>query len=142
MANFKWRDDLKLSIDQFDTQHQQLLQMMDRLQTLAQTKAPKPQVTLALTQLFTATKTHFQGEETYMASIKFPRAEEHGMIHKNLLTKLEGFAKGYAAGTQELGAPFFAFLEFWIASHIRGVDRLYADHAATQKSAPAFRRAV
>jgi len=129
VANFRWNKDLELAIPAIDGEHRELLAAMDRLQALVQAGAPPLQVRTALLQLVRLTRAHFVSEEAYMAARRFPRAAEHRMIHQGLLARLDAFVAGHSAGNQELGVPFFAFLEFWIASHIRGVDRLYAEHA-------------
>lgn len=143
MANFRWNKDLELAIPAIDGEHRELLAAMERLQSLVQAGAPPMPVRTALLQLVRLTRAHFASEEAFMAARRFPRAAEHAQIHQGLLARLDGFVAGHAAGTQALGVPFFAFLEFWIASHIRGVDRLYAEHtpAPSPPAASAPRRA-
>lgn len=135
LRDFAW-DPVKLALDvaAMDTEHQRLIDLMNRLQELYTSGAPAAEQGKAFAALADYTVRHFKDEEAYMASIGYPALALHQGVHRRLLENINAHAVEFRTNrrfTDEL----FAFLHMWLRSHICGVDRKYADHAHSRRVA-------
>jgi len=130
-AFFKWDSGrLGLGVEAMDAEHQKLIQLMNQLYSLAESKAPRGRVEMVLDQLASYTVKHFEAEERYMKSIGFPELITHQQIHKSLLEKFTAHAKAFKESKDPApSSEFFTFLKIWLQAHIAGVDRKYAQHS-------------
>lgn len=118
-----------LAIAEMDHQHQRLIDVMNRLASRDASGAPKPELQRLLDQLVSVTEQHFRDEEAYMAAKRYPKLDTHRRIHSELVAQLQGHVAAFAAGTvARLNPRFLEFLKFWLAAHIRGIDKQYAEH--------------
>jgi hemerythrin len=118
-----------LAIAEMDHQHQMLIDVMNRLASRDSGGAPKHELQRLLDQLGSVTVQHFRDEEAYMATNRYPKLDTHRRIHSELVAQLQGHIAAFAAGTSpRLDPKFLEFLKFWLAAHIRGIDKQYADH--------------
>lgn len=115
-----------LEIAEMDNQHQVLIAMMNELAERGAANAPKAEMSALLKQLGNYTIQHFKAEEAYMARIGYPQLETHKVIHRELLNNLRNHVASFDAGTGKLATELLGFLEFWLAAHIKGIDRQYA----------------
>lgn len=136
MAMFDWDPAYDIGITSMNREHQVLLQLMAKLQSACDANAPKAVVLTAVDALAAYTVTHFRDEEALMERIGFADRKLHGIIHKQLLEKLDEHKRAFAASRDSVLAPaFFQFLKGWLKSHILGVDTKYATIARQQKVA-------
>lgn len=126
MGFLQWDDSLKLGVDQMDHQHENLINLMNTL--FDQNKAGESFDVLkgTLDRLAAATKEHFDEEEKYQLKIGYEKYGIHKKIHEDLLKK---FTEHYEKFIEERAVTdgLFSFLSLWLRSHIRGVDKGYAD---------------
>jgi hemerythrin-like metal-binding protein len=115
-----------LDIAEMDAQHQVLISMMNELAERAAANAPKSEVLALLKQLGNYTIQHFREEEAYMERIGYPQLETHKVIHRELLSNLRQHVAAFDAGSGKVAGDLLGFLKFWLAAHIRGIDRQYA----------------
>lgn len=126
---FKWDENtLGLKVKQMDDEHQVLIRLMNELHDGYAAKKSFPELKNKLIALSDFTIKHFSDEEKYMESIKFPGLATHKLIHKDLLDSLKKYGDEFIK-TQVLSEEFFRFLTVWLTSHIKGIDRKYANHA-------------
>ncbi len=127
---FEWNQaTYGLNVPEMDREHEHLIGLMNRLHELHAQHAPAAKLAPAVDALVNFTVKHFADEEAYMASIRCPDLQTHAGVHKNLLKKVTEHVQTF----RESGAlteEFFAFLSFWLKSHIRGVDVRYAKKSA------------
>ena len=125
---FKW-DAQKYSIQvpAMDGEHQILIGHMNQVHSLHQAKARREATAKALNDLISYTKQHFADEEAYLEKIEFPDRRVHAVIHKQLLGRVDEFAREFAQ-TGVLTEEFFVFLKTWLKAHICGIDTKYAEH--------------
>ncbi len=129
MAFFQWNQNLVLGVQKMDTEHQELVSLMNRLFDANEKKLPKPEIIAAFKALADFTVKHFADEEAYMASVNFPDIEKHKLIHKDLLTKVSAHLDGFKNGGGQVDESVFDFLNLWLKAHIMGLDMKYAHHA-------------
>jgi hemerythrin-like metal-binding protein len=121
-----------LGVHDMDDEHQQLIDLMNKLHALYAAHAPASEQGQALTALLNFTGKHFKDEEAYMEKIKFPGLRVHQGVHRQLLERMNGFAQNFK--TQgKLGDDLFVFLRMWLSAHICGIDMKYSMHATEHK---------
>lgn len=131
MSEFlKWDpSQLATEIAAMDSEHQHLIDLMNKMHQLAEQGAEKAAIVNALDELAAYTVKHFRDEEAYMDSIGWEKADRHRMIHQDLLTKLQKHADDIKSGDGSVSEDFFMFLKLWLTAHIKGIDMQYAAYA-------------
>jgi hemerythrin-like metal-binding protein len=136
MGMFDWDPAYDIGVASMNREHQVLLQLMAKLQSVCDAGATKTAVVAAVDALAAFTVTHFRDEEALMERIGFADRKLHGIIHKQLLDKLDEHKRAFVASRESVLPPaFFHFLRSWLKSHIIGIDTKYATVARQQKSA-------
>lgn len=134
MGFMDWSSNLDIGVASMNSEHQQLLAIMNRLYDLNQAKASKSELQSTLKELAEYTVKHFGDEEAYFDSIGYPDAEKHKYIHKDLLAKF-GTHKDNFEKTGSLDQAFFNFLKMWLSAHIQGIDSKYGAFAKDNRKA-------
>jgi hemerythrin-like metal-binding protein len=115
-----------------DRQHHLLIDAMNRLAARDASGAPKQETLRLLDQLTNVTLQHFHDEEAYMAEKAYPKLDTHKRIHAELVTQLQSHIAAFRAGaSSRLNPKMLEFLKFWLAAHICGIDKQYAEHTRT-----------
>lgn len=135
MAGLQWDVRFDLGVEDMNQEHRDLIEKMNKVESLAERRAGKATVGFAIQDLARTTVEHFQSEEAYMASIAFPGLETHKVVHQTLLEKFGRHVEAFEQGDGALPDGFIGFLQFWLRAHICGVDKKYADHARAQHAA-------
>lgn len=130
MAFMDWTASLDLGVPAMDAEHKGLVAAMNRIYELGEQGANKATLDQAIQKLAELTTKHFADEEKHMASVGYPDLKTHAVIHKNMLEKFTALYNDFKAGAGKVDRAFYDFLKFWLKSHIMGIDRKYADHAA------------
>lgn len=131
---FQW-DPSKLSIhvDKMDQEHIKLINLMNKLATRYEEKAPFTELVSIAKELQNWTITHFDHEEKFFDTLPYSHANVHKKIHKDLLAKLDEHIKNFEKN-KTLSDEFFRFLKVWLTAHIAGIDMKYGE-IANKKSA-------
>jgi hemerythrin-like metal-binding protein len=126
---FQW-DPSKLSIhvDKMDQEHIKLINLMNKLSTRYEEKAPFTELVSIAKELQNWTITHFDHEEKFFDTLPYAHANVHKKIHKDLLAKLDEHVKNFEK-TKTLTDEFFRFLKVWLTAHIAGIDMKYGEIA-------------
>lgn len=125
MALMQWDDTLDVGVDEMNREHQQLLDLMNKLHDAHNDGRPGREILSILDRLGQATVKHFQDEEAYMERTNYPKFSQHQLIHKDLLTKFGDHSKTIHAANGNIESDFFLFLKLWLAAHIKGIDMQY-----------------
>lgn len=130
MAYFDWTKELELGVPAMDAEHRQLVDKMNKVFDLDQQQAGKVRVGAAMQDLGAFVKKHFADEEAHMQQIAFPDLKRHQAIHADLLKRFGEHVASFDSGDGRVAPAVFRFLVSWLASHIKGIDRKYAEHQA------------
>lgn len=127
MANFFQWDQAKYSIDvpAMDKEHQQLINIMNKLYEKHTAKANKAELSAVIKELGAFVVKHFKDEEEYFMKLPdYGKKDIHKKIHADLVSKFTTHAQNFEKeGT--LKEEFFTFLKVWLTAHIAGVDMNY-----------------
>ena len=126
MSFFQWTEDLDIHVPEMNSEHQELIRLMNHIQELNDQKASKESITSAAHALAAYTERHFENEEAYMKRIGYPGLSDHKKIHGILLDQVKQHIDEFVASTEpEMNEAFFGFLQSWLKVHIKGVDADY-----------------
>jgi len=128
MGLFVWNDSYSVGVAQLDTQHKKLISMLNDLQQAMQKGEGKNVMAGIIEQLINYSVTHFEHEEKYMVSTKYPDYAAHKAIHNDFASKVLEFQKKFKDGSLTLSVSVMNFLTDWLRDHIKGIDRKYTAH--------------
>lgn len=117
---FFWDEKLSVGDAEIDSQHKNLIAMVNRLSDEQDSNEIKQMVL----EMFKYTRAHFKKEEDLFIKISFPTYKRHTEIHNNLITKL-GEINQESLETREGKENFKQFLYDWLINHIMNEDMEY-----------------
>ncbi len=125
MPLFKWSNDLSVGIEEFDSHHKRLIQLINELND-AMTAGNDATVTgEVLTELTNYTMYHFFAEEDALQKYGYPDYQQHRKEHLALTEKTLGFVQEWHRGETGLSREVLAFLKEWLRHHILETDKNY-----------------
>jgi len=126
MAIFTWTPEYSVNVPEFDTQHQRLFHLINRLADAMQQGRGKEAIGPVVNELAAYTKTHFTAEEAWMQRQQYPSLPSHKLLHAEFIRKVEQFSTKIASGDPAVSVEALTFLKDWLANHIKGNDKKYA----------------
>lgn len=123
---FQWSAAYDLEVGAMNDEHKQLVAIMNRLIKESEAKASRHVLGRHLRDLLAYTAMHFEHEEAYMESIRYPKLNTHRGVHRQLLQQLEAHARDFEAGDGRMSEAFFDFLKRWLIAHIKHIDGQYS----------------
>jgi hemerythrin-like metal-binding protein len=126
MPFLNWSENLSVKIPSIDTQHKELLRMLNELFDAMQQGQGKVVMGKVLDGLIGYTATHFATEEKLFDRHDYPDSEAHKQQHKKLVEKVNAFHEAFQAGNTKVSAELMQFLKEWLMNHILGADKLYS----------------
>ena len=123
---FKWSPDFSVNIKTIDSQHQELINLVNGI-FLAATALEKVNVIASMLEaLKSYTQTHFDLEERLMQQAHYPDFEAHKLEHKKLLEQLDQVCKKHLLEEKPVYFETLRFLKTWLKDHFTGLDSKYS----------------
>ena len=72
-----WRDEYSVNVAEIDTQHQKLLELVNKLHSAVETRIDKIDLEGLMVELVEFTAIHFSTEEQLMNKYEYPELEKH-----------------------------------------------------------------
>jgi hemerythrin len=124
---FKWSPDYSVNIKTIDNQHQELVNILNRLFVAVSMREGNKIVGGILEALKSYTKTHFALEERLMQQANYADLEAHKEEHKKLIEQLDQLCKKHLLEEKQIYFEMLRFLKTWLKEHIKGVDTKYSE---------------
>jgi hemerythrin len=124
---FKWSPDYSVNIKTIDNQHQELINILNRLFTAVSLREGSKVIASILSALTSYTRTHFALEERLMQQAAYGDIEAHMLEHKMLIEQLEQLCKRHEQEEKPIYFEILRFLKHWLKEHIKGVDTKYSE---------------
>lgn len=125
MEILKWRDSYKTGIEQMDTQHQQLITLINELYLAIRVKESSESLDNILKNLFEYADQHLKDEETLLEEHNYPELAEqktsHISYHESIKQLQETAETDKVAATLQM----YTFLRKWWINHIVIEDKKY-----------------
>lgn len=129
MPLIEWNDDLSIGIPTVDADHQKLFGLVNYLYDSMLAGKGHKVIDEFLGALIIYVKQHFDLEESFFSSSKFPHVAEHRAEHDDLLKQLVDLQEKCKSGTASVQMlEMIGFLNKWLVDHIRVSDKKYASH--------------
>ncbi|MEW6413448.1 MAG: bacteriohemerythrin [Candidatus Zixiibacteriota bacterium] len=132
MPMFAWHDSLSVGVDEIDTQHKNLLAMINRLQESISRGTGRSEIGGVLTELVRHMSEHFAAEEKLMLSAGFPYYSDHRarhyVFHKTIVNLLKGLRRDQNMSAFQL----LALLRDWWQTHILEEDKKLGDYLSAR----------
>ena len=125
MALMEWSDKFSVGINSIDTQHKQLIALINRLFDALSTGKGDKALAPILTELIVYTKTHFAYEERLFTQHGYPELHQHKAEHDKLAAQVLDIQKQMQEGKVGLSVSTMSFLKEWLSNHIVGTDKKY-----------------
>lgn len=129
---FKWSSAYSVNIKTIDDQHQELVNILNRLFIAVSKREGDKAIAGILDALMTYTQTHFALEERLMRQAKYKDFEAHMEEHRKLIGQLDQLCKKHLLEEKAIYFEMLNFLKTWLKEHIQGVDTKYS--AALQQA--------
>lgn len=132
MTYVSWDDKLATGIEDIDTDHKTLFDLVDQFHDAYAAGHGSEELEAVFATLMDYTDHHFRREEEFMKSAGFPGLEEHRKTHEELKAEVlalhQRYLKGELQGQEkDLCLEILAFLSNWLHFHIAEEDMEYRD---------------
>jgi hemerythrin len=115
---------------ELDVEHQLQVQLVEAVKAAMTAHRDRATVAGLLQQLQDTSNVHFMSEELMMRLHSWQRYEQHVEEHRRLLEDLATLRRDFEAGLAVEMVVALDQLQSWLANHIRGMDRAFAQYVA------------
>lgn len=125
MDRIGWDPALEIGDETVDSQHRQLVEMLDHLIAAESQADARTAIPETLESLSAYVSTHFAAEKDIMLACGFPQVgiDAHLEEHRKLTERTRDFVLEYRRGEVESVVPLAEFLHAWLVDHVDRVDR-------------------
>lgn len=124
----QWKDEYAVGVESIDEQHKQLFVIGNKIYDLLENYLlddKYDKIVVIINELKGYTKYHFQSEEEYMMSIRYPKLLSHKVEHDDFIAKIEETDLNEIDNNQEkFIRDLLLFVFNWISEHILQNDKL------------------
>jgi hemerythrin len=123
-----WSNSYSMGIKIIDDQHKGLLDFVNDLfnHSTGDEAEERAYFKEVIQQAVQYIKEHFQTEEKFMISTKYPGYADHKKAHDEFTLTVIKSVKDFESGKRLVLEKFAYFLKDWVLSHIGVMDRQYA----------------
>ena len=122
--------ELGTGVAEVDLEHDRLVRLVEAIRDALEARRDRAEASALLRQLEEATRDHFGSEEVLMRRHAWDRYQAHLEAHQRLLGELATLRRDLETGPAVERVVALDQLQAWLAGHIRGLDRSFAEHLA------------
>ncbi|MCL6459982.1 MAG: bacteriohemerythrin [Gorillibacterium sp.] len=125
-----WREDLNIGVPAVDTQHQELVRILNDFLAACTQQKGKDKIVETLEFLVSYTITHFHDEEQIMIRTKFPDYEAHKLEHERFVQDISTIKRQ----VEDQGVSVLTTIKInrtlvdWLINHIQKNDQLLGSY--------------
>lgn len=121
----EWKDSYSVGIEELDSQHRKLLELINQIGALAEKDLSKESCFAMLNAMIKYAQEHFYTEERYLEENAYPNYTQQKEAHESFVEDTFSMAQDLAGeGLLTLGG-ISIYLEDWYKDHILGFDQDY-----------------
>lgn len=128
MGIIKWQDIYEVHIEEIDSQHRKLVDLVNTMAEAMRTGKGKTVVGKVLKELVEYTAYHFETEEKYFLQHAYPEYEAHKQMHRDLTKRAMDMKKTFDQGKPLVTTQVMLFLTEWLNKHIVEEDRKFGNY--------------
>jgi hemerythrin len=127
MQFFQWHEDLQIGVPRLDTQHRELIDLLNRLRTAVQAKQPLAELQALATELTLHVRLHFSDEEMIMEGAQYPELPQHRACHGEFTEGILELQKHLVFHHASYFLQIMNFELEWIAKHLEEEDGKFGE---------------
>jgi len=120
-----WSDAFSIGNDQIDKDHQQIIDILNKLIELNQKKINQKKFAEILWMMMEYSIHHFKKEEDYMQKLNYPKFKEHKNLHMLYINEVSVYSNEFSNSNPPVINEIIGFLENWWLNHIQNTDTEY-----------------
>jgi hemerythrin-like metal-binding protein len=128
MSLLRWKDEYLTHVEEIDTQHQRLIDLINGIYDLMRSGRGDEAIAEAMGEVVDFTRFHFATEEKHMVETEYAGKDAHFSEHERLLDQIIELRRSVQDGRTVLSMNEMYFLKDWLLSHFQGPDRGLAHH--------------
>jgi hemerythrin-like metal-binding protein len=133
MPLIDWNEDYTVGVEFQDSDHQQLVQIINDLFTAMQEGNPDEIMDSLFLKLEDYAQYHFKREEDAMIESGYPDYEQHRQLHREIIKKLEGLKREIRKTPLRTSLQLLGYLRHWLLDHILVTDRALAEYLIARR---------
>jgi hemerythrin len=130
MPILEWTDKFNLGIEQFDTNHRHMVQLLNKAHDDYLKEPSVERLAATLNEFFEVAGQHFDAEEKYMEDTDYVGYAEHLVMHRSFTAQIEVMQKDLKAVWKNLPLEMLTFLKNWLTYDILNADADYVRSSA------------
>jgi hemerythrin len=119
MSLIDWREEFSVGVVEVDYEHQELIDLINRLHRSVQEGVTRDQVVSGLGEIYAQIASHFALEEKLMQETRYPAFREHKMDHEALLDDLRDIMDEVEDDGEFDEQRLSIDLDRWFSDHFR-----------------------
>jgi len=120
-----WKDYYSVGDESLDTQHKQIIGIINELYEAMQQGVDRKAVVSLLDQLVQYTINHFRQEEECLLAHQYPDFAQHKALHDKMRQETLAWRENASLVT---GRDLLVFLKEWWCNHIQQQDKQYSPY--------------
>jgi hemerythrin-like metal-binding protein len=123
MPIVSWSDEFSVNVEEIDHQHQQMLDIVNKLHAAVEACKEQEVLNELLIELFEHTKFHFSTEDELMKKYAYPGYDQHLHEHNVLLQQLDNLISAVSNGRNPTFRSDYDVSSDWVLIHIFKSDK-------------------
>jgi hemerythrin-like metal-binding protein len=132
MSLITWSDKYSVGVEEIDTQHKKLIQLINGLHDHMIAGDAKDIMGKVLDRIIEYTGFHFGTEERLMSEFAYPQSPAHLHEHKKLVDTAVDLQNKFRSGKAQITMETSIFLRDWLQNHILETDKLFGAYLNSQ----------
>ena len=125
MPLISWSDQLSAGIEEIDTQHKKLVQLINGLHDHMLAGDAGDIMGKVLDRVIEYTVFHFGTEERLMSEYEYPQSPVHKLEHQKLVSTAVDLQNKLKTGQGHITMETMKFLKDWLQNHILKSDKVF-----------------
>ena len=125
MQLLQWNKELEIGIENVDSQHKQLINMINELTLAVEYNQQNSSLLPIVDRLLEYAGNHFQVESGIFAQYEFPNRVDHEAEHATFIDKVKYIRRQCELLDTPMSAKIREFLLHWFINHIKSKDMEY-----------------
>lgn len=121
-----WDDDLSVGIEAMDSDHKNLLNLINNLRASVLCNTGEAFERQNLDDLVAYTREHLKREEDLLREHGFPDYEGHKAQHDQMISYVESYVRKYNDQGRKILPEIASYLTLWLTGHIKVTDKKYS----------------
>ena len=122
MSLIEWKNEFNLGIEEVDTDHRALIELINAMHESVSAGAARADVVAGVTRIYELVAVHFADEEAFMRETRYMAYAEHKEDHEILLDDLRDIIDQARSDSRYVEARLSSDLQYWFAAHFRKHD--------------------